>query len=118
MRTKKFIVALCFSFFMFMCSVSTVYAYNTYNQHKLTYGVGNYGKDTVYEDERYASVMDTGAETMRLVYGSLRQGSLTIQLQNQYAKPFDRIRVGQKIYQVDSRRDLRTKQTFVVSEVQ
>ena len=45
MRTKKFIVALCFSFFMFMCSVSTVYAYNTYNQHKLTYGVGNYGKD-------------------------------------------------------------------------
>ncbi len=40
MRTKKFIVALCFSFFMFMCSVSTVYAYNTYNQHKLTYGVG------------------------------------------------------------------------------
>ena len=79
---------------------------------------GNYGKDTVYEDERYASVMDTGAETMRLVYGSLRQGSLTIQLQNQYAKPFDRIRVGQKIYQVDSRRDLRTKQTFVVSEVQ
>lgn len=42
MRTKKFIVALCFSFFMFMCSVSTVYAYNTYNQHKLTYGVGNY----------------------------------------------------------------------------
>lgn len=45
MRTKKFIVALCFSFFMFMCSVSTVYAYNTYNQHKLTYGVGNYGKE-------------------------------------------------------------------------
>lgn len=43
MRTKKFIVALCFSFFMFMCSVSTVYAYNTYNQHKLTYGVGNIG---------------------------------------------------------------------------
>lgn len=79
---------------------------------------GNYGKDTVCEDERYASVMDTGAETMRLVYGSLRQGSLTIQLQNQYTKPFDRIRVGQKIYQVDSRRDLRTKQTFVVSEVQ
>lgn len=39
-------IALCFSFFMFMCSVSTVYAYNTYNQHKLTYGVGNYGKDT------------------------------------------------------------------------
>ena len=84
-----------------------------YNQN-----TGNYGKDTVYEEEKYASVMDTGAETMRLVYGSIRHGSLTIQLQNQYTKPFDRIRVGQKIYQVDNRRDLRTKQTFVVSEVQ
>lgn len=79
---------------------------------------GNYVDDQVEEVRSYASVMDTGAETMRLVYGTIRQGSLTIQLQNQCTKPFDRIRVGQKIYQVDSRRNLRTKQIFVVSEVQ
>ena len=64
MRTKKFIVALCFSFFMFMCSVSTVYAYNIYNQHKLTYGVGNYGKDTQHyfitsSASGYASYINT-----------------------------------------------------------
>ena len=64
MRTKKFIVALCFSLFMFMCSVSTVYAYNTYNQHKLTYGVGNYGKDTQHyfitsSASGYASYINT-----------------------------------------------------------
>lgn len=64
MRTKKFIVALCFSFFMFMCSVSTVYAYNTYNQHKLTYCVGNYGKDTQHyfitsSASGYASYINT-----------------------------------------------------------
>lgn len=64
MRTKKFIVALCFSFFMFMCSMSTVYAYNTYNQHKLTYGVGNYGKDTQHyfitsSASSYASYINT-----------------------------------------------------------
>lgn len=64
MRTKKFIVALWFSFFMFMCSVSTVYAYNTYNQHKLTYGVGNYGKDTQHyfitsSASGYASYINT-----------------------------------------------------------
>lgn len=64
MRTKKSIVALCFSFFMFMCSVSTVYAYNTYNQHKLTYGVGNYGKDTQHyfitsSASGYASYINT-----------------------------------------------------------
>lgn len=79
---------------------------------------GNYVDNQIKEVIRYASVMDTGVETMKLVYGSIQQGSLTIQLQNQYEKPFDQIRVGKKIYQVDSRRDLRTKQTFVVSEVQ
>lgn len=49
---------------MFMCSVSTVYAYNTYNQHKLTYGVGNYGKDTQHHfitssASGYASYINT-----------------------------------------------------------
>lgn len=49
---------------MFMCSVSTVYAYNTYNQHKLTYGVGNYGKDTQHyfitsSASSYASYINT-----------------------------------------------------------
>lgn len=79
---------------------------------------GDYADDIVEEVEKYASVMDTGAEMMRLVYGSIRQGSLVIQLQNHYTASFDRIRVGQKIYQVDNRRNLRTKQIFVVSEVQ
>ena len=73
MRTKKFIVALCFSFFMFMCSVSTVYAYNTYNQHKLTYGVGNYGKDTQHyfitsSASGYASYINTAMEVQRLIH--------------------------------------------------
>ena len=49
---------------MFMCSVSTVYAYNSYNQHKLTYGVGNYGKDTQHyfitsSASGYASYINT-----------------------------------------------------------
>lgn len=92
--------------------------FQTVVQGKYDKKTGNYADDRIIEVRRYASVMDTGAEAMRLVYGTIRQGSLTIQLQNQYAKPVDRIRVGQKIYQVDSRRDLRTKQTFVVSEVQ
>ena len=79
---------------------------------------GNYGADSVEEALRYASVMDTSAKTMRLIYGEIRQGSLTIQLQNHYIEPFDRIRVGEKVYSVDFTRKLRTKHTFVVSEVQ
>lgn len=62
--------------------------------------------------------MDTGRETMRIVYGEIRQGSLTIQLQNHYNAPFDRIRVLDRVYTVDNSRKLRTKQTFIVSEVQ
>lgn len=79
---------------------------------------GNYGDDNVRETVRYASVADTGAEMLKLVYGGLRQGSLTIQLQNHYPEPFDQIRLGEELYHVDYSRKLRTKQVFVVSEVQ
>ena len=79
---------------------------------------GNYGPDIITETLRYASVMDTGRETLRLVYGEIRQGSLSIQIQGHYAGDFDWIRIGSKVYSVDDSRNLRTKQTFVVSEVQ
>ena len=79
---------------------------------------GNYGDDTVDETLRYASVMNTGEERLKLVYGGLKQGSLTIQLQNHYTEPFNQIRVGEKVYSVDFSRELRTKHIFVVSEVQ
>ena len=61
---------------------------------------------------------DTGTETMNLVYGEIKQGSLTIQLQTHYKELFNRIRVGRKVYRVDFERKLRTKHVFVVSEVQ
>lgn len=79
---------------------------------------GNYGDDTVEETLRYASVMNTGEERLKLVYDGPKQGSLTIQFQTHYTEPFDRIRVGKKIYRVDYSRELRTKHVFVVSEVQ
>lgn len=79
---------------------------------------GNYADDTVKETLRYASVMDTGTDMLKLVYDGPKQGSLTIQLQNHYTKAFDQIRVGEKIYKADFSRKLRTKHTFVVSEVQ
>lgn len=79
---------------------------------------GNYGVSLLDADMRRASVTDSGEQTQMLVYGALKQGSLTIRLQRLYSKPFDRIRIGEKFYQVDRKRNLRTKQTFVVSEVQ
>lgn len=79
---------------------------------------GDYGADKIQEAEIYASVMDTRSEMLRLVYNGPMQGSLTVQLQNHYTDPFDRIRIGDLIYKVDYTRRLRVKQTFVVSEVQ
>ena len=79
---------------------------------------GNCSEDHIVETPRYASVMDTGETLMKLVYDGPKQGSLTIQLQNHYTEPFDRIRVGEKIYSVDLSRKLRLKHTFVISEVQ
>lgn len=79
---------------------------------------GDTAEDSVEETERFASVYGTGAEMLNLVYGQIRQDSLTIQLQTQYKAPFDRIRVGDTVYKVDTVQNLRVKQYFVVSEVQ
>lgn len=78
---------------------------------------GDYADDTVVETVRYASIMDTRTETMNLLYGEIRQGSLTIHIQNHYIGVFDHIRIGGKVYRGDYRRCLRTKETFIVSEV-
>ena len=81
-------------------------------------GTGDYEAGTPSEVQRMASVMDTTEKMLTLVYGSIKEGSLTIQLQNAYDGVFDFIRIGDKKYAVDYRRTLRVKQTFVVSEVQ
>lgn len=79
---------------------------------------GDYSADTVTEEVRYASVTNTGIDTLNLVYGEIKQGCLTVRLQNRYDKPFDRVRIGNTIYAVDKARPLRTKYTLIVSEVQ
>lgn len=79
---------------------------------------GNYGEDIITEEKRYASVTNTGIETLNIIYGEIKQGVKTVRLQNYYEKPFDRIRIGNKVYRVDRARPLRLKYTFVVSEVQ
>lgn len=77
---------------------------------------GNYGKDTVAEDKKYANVTDTSVDTLNLIYGGLKQGSCVIRLQHPYLASFERIRIREKRYQVDFSRSFRSKQVFVVSE--
>lgn len=77
---------------------------------------GDYKPDTLNETLCYASVTDSGIETLRLVYGEIKQGSYTIRLQRSYTESFDCIRIGAKTYHADMAR--LNKRVFVVSEVQ
>lgn len=79
---------------------------------------GDYAPDTIIEDRYNASVTNSGADTLRLAYGEIRQGSLTVRLQNHILEPFDSIRIADKIYRVDMSRKLKNMQTLVISEVQ
>ena len=78
---------------------------------------GNYGDDTIVEKELMASVMDTSTKTMQLIYGTIKQGSLTIHIQNHWNEAFNFIRIDKKQYKVDYSRKLRTKHIIVISEV-
>lgn len=79
---------------------------------------GDYEAAKVTESPVLASVMDTKEETKRLYYDGPKEGSLTVHIQNYYPGEFDNIRYGSKIYKVDGVRRFRTKQAFIVSEVQ
>lgn len=79
---------------------------------------GDYADDTVEEACVYADISSTGINMQNLVYGQIRQASLTVVLQNHYTEPFSKIRIGKRLYRVDFMRRLRTKHIFIVSEVQ
>lgn len=78
---------------------------------------GDYLPPKVESTVRFAAVSAANTEVVRLIYGQVRQGILSIHLQNHFNAPFDRIRVRNKLYHVDFSRELRFKQTFIASEV-
>ena len=78
---------------------------------------GDYGEDTIQETCVMASVIDTQTETMKIVYGAIKQGSKTIHIQNHYDSSYDFIRINDKVYQTDYFRMLKNKQSFIVHEV-
>ena len=77
---------------------------------------GDYAPDAETLTDKMASVMDTSAEMMQLVYGRFRRGSLTVSLQQHFDAPFSDILIDGTAYLVDRRRCLRQKDVFIVSE--
>lgn len=78
---------------------------------------GNYDEDTYEEKEVFGAVSNTSDNMMSLVYGQLRQGSVTLHLQNHYQEAFDLIQIDEKKYQVDNRTIYKVKESMVLSEV-
>ena len=69
---------------------------------------------TAGEYDKNTGVTDTGNSTLSLLYGEIREGSLIARIQRPYNEPFDRIRIGKKVYRCDL---CRRKKVFIVSEV-
>ncbi len=78
---------------------------------------GDYADPVVEETVKYGSIVDTSVKTMQLVYGQIRQGSVTVTLPLKYEGAFDRIRIGDSVYRADVRQSSGGKDIFVCSEV-
>ena len=78
---------------------------------------GDYSDTAPVKTAAFASVASTDDSTMTVLYGGIKQGSLTIHLQNAYAEPFNLIEIDGKQYHADRIKRLRTKQSIVISEV-
>lgn len=76
---------------------------------------GNYADDIITETKRFANITDAGSNTLNLLYGELKEGSLVVRIQQPYKEPFNRIRISDKVYRADFSRK---KKVFIVSEVQ
>jgi hypothetical protein len=74
-----------------------------------------YDADEIAEVKKYADVIDTSTEQLQIVYGAVKQGSVTIHLQRPYKAAFDYIRIGEKRYRVDI---AKRRKCFIASEVQ
>ena len=75
----------------------------------------NYGDVVVNEVKKYADVINTSTEQLQIVYGTIKQGSVTVHLQRPYTAAFDYIRIGEKRYRVDVEK---RRKCFIASEVQ
>ncbi len=75
----------------------------------------NHEPDTVTEVKKFASVTDTGVEMLKVLFGKVEQGSSTVRLQRPYKEPFERIRIGNKVYSVKHKK--LNNRVFIVSEL-
>ena len=80
------------------------------------YATGDYITTEPIKHEAWANVSDTGTERMRLIYGALKQGAITVRIQGKHDEVFDYVEVDDKKYNVGAFRTFRNDQSFNLSE--
>ena len=79
---------------------------------------GDYEEQVLNEHTEYASIVNTDFQTMQIVYGGIKQGSITMHLLNKVESEFNRIEFEGKAYMVDQVINQRTKQAYILSQWQ
>ena len=80
------------------------------------YDTGNYAPGQLIRDEVWANVSDMGTQRQTLIFGAIKQGALTVRIQNKVDQPFDYIEIDGQPYNVVSTRTFRHDQAFEMSE--
>lgn len=79
---------------------------------------GDYEEQITNEYTEYASIVNTDFQTMQIVYGGIKEGSITMHLLNKVKHEFNRIEFEGKAYMVDQIINQRTKQAYILSQWQ
>lgn len=85
---------------------------------KFNPNTGNYDESSEKVFKVWASVSDTSEEQMQFLYGGLKRGSYIVRVHDRIAPNFDFVRMNDRKYQVDRKRELRRFTTLIVSEKQ
>lgn len=80
--------------------------------------IGDYAETVKEEHTEYVSIASTDIQTMHLIYGEIRQGSITMHMQNYVPYAFNRVVINDVKYSVDQAFDLRFKKAYILSQCQ
>lgn len=77
---------------------------------------GDYDDAVEVSTPLWANVSDMSEERMSFLFGGLKAGAYVIRLQGKIKKEFDFVRMNNREYQVNNKRELRRFTTLQVSE--
>lgn len=77
---------------------------------------GDYAETVAEQHTEYCAIQSTDIQTMHLVYGAIRQGSITMHLQNPVGYTFNRVVIDNVPYVVDQKIPFRVKTAYILSE--